>query len=175
MSLIIVETPVTEPITDEAFQNAEQNLSGCLKARHANWRYSLLANERDRLICTYDALDAASVQQVYHSGGFTTSRAWPGLLIQPEIAPGLPQTPLRVVMEGTQPPLSEEHLEQVQQQMQDCLVTAGITWVCAYLSLDRTRFIWELVAPDLNFVQALQPKLPLPVEQVWLAVVVSPG
>lgn len=51
----------------------------------------------------------------------------------------------------------------------------GIKWICSYLSYDRTRFISELIAPDLEAVREVQQKLKIPDDRVWSAQILSLG
>lgn len=174
MSLVIVETLAEQPITDEILHDAEQQITPCLQARNAKWCYSLLSTDRLRLICTYDAPDAASVREAYHKGGFTSSRAWTGVLLKPEGIQPQHKVDLLKVFEGTYPSLSEDDLNETRDKTLPCYAERGIEWIQSYISLDRTRVICELNAPDVESVRAAQRKLGIPFDRVWSAQLLKP-
>jgi hypothetical protein len=156
------------------FYAAEQRITPCLQARNAKWRYSLLSSDRRRWICTYHAPDAESVRDAYRRGGYVSKRAWAGDLIQPEPKRPISETALRIVLEGTYVHLSEEELSNTKTQMLRWAEN-GISWICSYLSYDRTRLICELNAPNLEAVRDVQQKLEIPFDRVWSAQVISPS
>ncbi|MBZ9797227.1 nickel-binding protein [Mesorhizobium sp. ES1-4] len=46
------------------------------------WGRSVLAADRLRMICEYDALDAESVRKAQHQAGKAFVRVWPGNVLQ---------------------------------------------------------------------------------------------
>lgn len=174
MSLVIVKTTAEQPLTDEILQDAHERISPCLEMRNITWLYSLLSSDRHHLICTLDAPDAGSVRDAYHKGGLTSSRVWSGLMIQPEDNPPQRNPSLLKVIEGTYPPLSEDDWQDASSATLRCYAEHGIEWIRSFLSLDRTRVICELNAPDLESVCRVQHRLKIPFDRVWSAQVLSP-
>lgn len=169
MSLVIVETLAEQPITLEYLSEADARVLPCLEERNAKWRYSLLSSDRCRMICTFEAPDAEAVQQAYRKGGGRFSRMWSGTLIRPEgVAPQRNPSLLKVI-EGTYPPLSEDDWNEASSKTLHCYTERGIEWIQSYLSLDRTKLICELNAPDLESVREVQRKLGIPFDRVWSA------
>lgn len=174
MSLIIVETLAEHPITAEYLSEADARMLPCFEEREAKWRYSLLSSDRLRMICTFDAPDAEAVQQAYRKGGGKFSRMWSGTLIQPEgLAPQRNAALLKVI-EKTFPPLSESDWNIGFGKTLNCYSERGIEWIQSYFSLDRTKLICELNAPDLESVREVQRRLGIPFERVWSAEVLTP-
>ncbi|XHX77632.1 MAG: nickel-binding protein [Stenomitos frigidus ULC029] len=62
------------------------------------------------------------------------------------------------VAEGTYPPFSDEDWNEANRQLLACYVEQGIEWIQSYISLDRTKVITELNAPDIKSIQAVQRK-----------------
>lgn len=173
MSLIIVETVTEQPLTDERLDAVSQSIAPCVEARNGTWRYSLLSGDRHRMICIYDAPDAESMRDAHRRGGLAPKRVWAGNIIQPEGTP--PQQPtLLTVFEGTYPPLSDDEWDESSSKILSCYEERGIEWIQTYLSLDRTRMICELNAPDLESVREVQRRLNIPFDHVWSAQVFCP-
>lgn len=175
MSLVISENFADQPVTERMFYTAQQQLTPCLQVRDAKWRYSLLSSDCRRWICTYHAPDAESVRDAYRRGGYVVRRAWAGDLIQPEHKQPISEAGLRIVLEGTDTYLGEEKLNSTRNEILRWTAEHGIEWICSYLSYDRTRFISELIAPNLEVVREVQQKLKISDSRVWSAQVLSPG
>lgn len=174
MSLVIVETVAEQPLTDEVLDAATQYIAPCVQARNGAWLYSLLSSDRHRMICIYDAPDAESIRDAYRRGGLASSRAWAGYVVEPEgIAPQRNVASL-IVFEGTYPPLSDDDWNESSSKILSCYAERGIEWIQTYLSLDRTRMVCELNAPDLESVREVQRRLNIPFDRVWSARVLSP-
>lgn len=77
------------------------------------------------------------------------------------------------MLEGADAYLSEEELNHTKNEMLRWNVEHDIEWICSYLSYDRTRFISELIAPNLEAVREMQQKLKIPDGRLWSAQVLS--
>ena len=76
MSKIIVERRFAAPITDPdlvAFAARQQN---CLDIHRVTYRRSLLSQDRQRMICEYDAPDAESVRRVQREAEGVFESVW---------------------------------------------------------------------------------------------------
>lgn len=165
MSLVIVETAAEQPLTTEVLNAIDQRVSPCLKERDVKWRYLLVSSDRYQ-ICTYNAPDTESVREACHRGKLTSSRAG-RVLIKPEGTQPQRDTALLKVVEGTYPPLSDENWNEVNRQTL-CYAEQGIEWIQSYVSLDRTKVIAELNAPDIESIQEVQRKVGIS-NRVWSA------
>lgn len=173
MSLIIVENAAEHPLTDEVLHEADQQLLPCLEARNATWRYSLLSADRYRMICTFDAPDAESVRDSYYKLGLSRV-VWAGELIKPEGHQPQRNAALLKVFEGTFPPLSEQDWDTATNKLLQCYAELGIEWIQTYLSLDRTRIICELNAPDAESIREAQCPVGISFDRVWSAQLLTP-
>lgn len=174
MSLVIVETTAEQPMTDEVLLDIDERVVPCLIARDVTWRYSLLSSDRHRMICTFNAPDAESVREAYRQAGLFSRVVWAGSLIRPEGTQPQPNAALLKVFEGTYPPLSEADLDEASNKILSCYTERGIEWIQTYLSLDRTRMICELNAPDAESVREIQHRMRIPFDCVWPAHILSP-
>jgi hypothetical protein len=182
MSLIIVETAAEQPLTDEFLHDADQRVLPCLEARNATWHYSLLACDRDRMICTFQAPDAASVRESYRKAGLSPRPIWTGTPIPPpmqrpsnsDTVPSQANSTVLHVMEGTYPSLSESDWNEISHQISHACNELDVEWLRSYLSLDRTKLICELKAADLDSAQEIQRRADIPFDRVWAAQVLSP-
>jgi Protein of unknown function (DUF4242) len=170
MSLIIVETATEQPLSDQLLHDAHEQIMPCLQVRNATWHYSLLSSDRHRLICALDAPDAESVREAYRQGGWTSSRVWTGQIIQPEGSPPQWNAAKLKVLESTYPNgLSDEQCHHERQHLLPCYAEHGIEWIRSYVSLDRTRVICELNAPDAEVLREANRKFGFPFDRVWSA------
>lgn len=171
MSLVIVKTVVEQPMTDANLEELDRIGLPCLQAHGVTWRYSLLSSDRCQMICTFDAPDAASVRNAYAKLGVQKRAIWAGELIQPEDA--LPHSAERSVIEVQF--LSETDWNEVQQALSQCCRALGINWLRSYLSLDRTRVVYELDGSAVASFQEVYHKLGLPQDNsIWSAQLLQP-
>ncbi|MBD2306744.1 DUF4242 domain-containing protein [Chroococcidiopsis sp. FACHB-1243] len=174
MSLAIVETLADSPLTPESPTDTDLRVLACLAERNVTWRYSLLSRDRLRAICTFDAPDVESVRESYRKGGGIFSRIWAGELIQPQdIQPRRNSSMLKVI-ETTYPPFEQEEWNEISSRTLSCYAHRGIEWVRSYLSLDRTRVICELNAPDTQSIREAQHRAGVSFDRVWSATIVKP-
>jgi hypothetical protein len=173
MSLIIVETIADQPITTEAIKEADERAMPCLEARNVSWRYSLLASDRQRMICTFDAPDADSVRDSYRRAGLPSRPIWAGDLIQPDAAPQLNST-TRYVIEAVYPALSEADWNEISHKLLHYGAEHKVEWLQSYLSRDRTKVIHELSASDTSLIQELSHTSGILCDRIWSAEVLKP-
>lgn len=175
MALILIETVAKQPLTHEVLEFADQQITPCVQARNGRWRYSLLSSDRHRMICVYDAPDAESIRDAYRRGGFAYSRAWAGYVVQPEGTPPTWNESLLKVQEGTYPTgFTDEQCNQERQHLLPCYAEYGVEWIRSYVSLDRTRVICELNAPDAEVIRYAHRKFGFSLDRVWSAQIFCP-
>jgi len=76
MTKVIVERKFAAPISDAdlaAFASRQQN---CLDIHRVTYRRSLLSQDRQRMICEYDAPDAESVRRVQREAEGPFESVW---------------------------------------------------------------------------------------------------
>jgi hypothetical protein len=174
MTIAIVETLSDFPLNPEEPNDTSLRVLNCLAERNATWRYSLLSSDRHRMICTFDAPDAESVRESYRKAGAVFSRIWSGELLKPEgIQPQRHPSGLMVI-EGTYPPISDEELNEVSSKTLSSYAQRGIEWIQSYISLDRTRLICELNAPNAESVREAQYTVGVSFDRVWSATLLKP-
>lgn len=172
MSLVIVEKTTDRPITAEML--GDTRVLTCLEARNAKWRYSLLSVDRQRMICTFDSPDAESVRESYRKVGVAFDRMWTAEMRTPEASqPEWNQAAL-TVFEGTYPRLTEDEWNETNRHILAWYAEHGVEWVRSYLSIDRTRVISELNAPDTEVIREAYRKVGLSGDRVWCAEVLKP-
>lgn len=170
MSLVIVETAVEQPMTDAYLEEADQIALPCLQAHGVTWLHSLLSIDRLQMICTFDAPDAASVRNSYAKLGVQKRAIWAGELIQPEGSQPHPALVERYVIEAQYPTLNEKDWNEVRQKFSQCCAEFRVNWLRSYLSLDRTRVVYELDAPDVKAIH----QFGIPYERIWSAQILMP-
>jgi hypothetical protein len=77
MSRIIVERSFEQPLTEEQLKATEARMASCLDLYRVRWIRSVWSTDRRRMICEYEALDAASVTSVQREADATFDRVWP--------------------------------------------------------------------------------------------------
>ncbi len=173
MSLVIVETTADQPITDDYLHAADQQMLPCLNARNIFWNYSFLSSDRRRMICTFNAPDAGSVRESYQRAGLSSRLIWAGDLIEPD-APPQHQVKTLQIMEGTYPSLSKEDWLTIRRKIAHGCLVHNIEWRRSYLSLDRTRLMCELNAPNPALVQEALNQAGVAYGQIWSAQLLKP-
>lgn len=167
MSLVIVETVVEQPITDAVLEEAVQIALPCLQARGVSWLHSLLSNDRDQMICLYDAPDAATVRNAYAKLGVQKHAIWAGEIIQPEDIQPLSALAEHSVIKVHYSTSSETDWNEAQQKFSQCCVAHKINWLRSYVSLDRTRTIYEFMTPNVEFLQNIQCQANISYDAIW--------
>ena len=76
MAVVVVETDLDPPLTDEEHARMGERLDRCAALRNARWMRSYLSTDRTRIVCEFEAPDAESVRDAYRNADITFSRAW---------------------------------------------------------------------------------------------------
>jgi len=76
MSRIIVERTFDPPLTLEHLRAVETRMASCLDLYRVRWVRSYWSADRQRMICEYEAPDAASVRSVQREAEATFDRIW---------------------------------------------------------------------------------------------------
>lgn len=76
MNRIVVERSFPTPQSDADMQTVADRERPCLGVYNVTWRRSVLAADRMRMICEYEAADAETVRQVQHQAGAEFDRIW---------------------------------------------------------------------------------------------------
>lgn len=175
MSLIIIETYLDEPITDEFLTETGERVLPCLAVREADWQYSLLSSDRHRMVCVFAAPDVGAVLDSYRMADVPFSRMWSASRLSPDAPQPLRKEPILKVFEGTYPGgVSDQDWEEIKQQLLPCYLQEGIEWVQTYISRDRTRMVCEINAPDAEVIREAHRRFNIPFERVWSATVLTP-
>lgn len=170
MALIVVETVVEQPLTDEALQEADSRALPCLQARNARWCYSLLSSNRQRMICTFEAPDVESVRVAYRKARVEFNRMWAAEMLVPEGATPMWNEPALKVLESSYPDgLTDQQWQEASQLMLPCYAERKIEWLRSYVSLDRTRVVCEFNAPDAEVIREAHHKFGVAFDRVWSA------
>ncbi|MBD1845763.1 DUF4242 domain-containing protein [Cyanobacteria bacterium FACHB-63] len=167
MSLVIVETVTEQPMTDAYLEEADQLALPCLEAHNVTWLHSLLSSDRHQMICIFDAPDAMSVRNSYAKLGLQKYAIWAGEIIQSEDIQPLPELAEHSVIKVHDPTSSETNWNEAQQKFSQCCVAHGINWLRAYVSLDRTRTIYEFMTPDVESLRNIQHQVNLSCDGIW--------
>jgi hypothetical protein len=77
MSRIVVERSFEQPLTEEQLKATEARMASCLDLHRVRWVRSLWSADRRRMICEYEAPDAASVRSVQREAKAEFDRVWP--------------------------------------------------------------------------------------------------
>ena len=76
MSRIIVERTFETPPTDAELAKVADRERPCLEIYRVQWKRSLLASDRRRMICEYEAADAETVRKVQREAQAMFDRIW---------------------------------------------------------------------------------------------------
>ena len=76
MPHVIVERSFETPLTQEELDAVETRMAPCLDLYNVRWIRSYWSADRLRMVCEYDAPDAASVRSVQREADARFERVW---------------------------------------------------------------------------------------------------
>lgn len=76
MPYFIVERSFDPPLTRETLDGIERRMASCLDLYNVRWIRSFWSADRARMMCEYEAPDAASVRKVQDEAGAHFDRVW---------------------------------------------------------------------------------------------------
>ncbi|HTU02168.1 MAG TPA: DUF4242 domain-containing protein [Candidatus Sulfotelmatobacter sp.] len=76
MPHIIVERTFESPLTNEELRVVEKRMGRCLDLYRVRWIRSFWSADKRRMLCEYEAPDAASVRKVQHEAEAKFDRIW---------------------------------------------------------------------------------------------------
>jgi hypothetical protein len=82
--IIVVEQVFDPPLTDEEYARVAKRVDTCVEVRQGRWMRSYFSNDRRRMICEFEAPDAQSIRDAYHSAGAPFQKVWSGQLFKRE-------------------------------------------------------------------------------------------
>jgi hypothetical protein len=79
---IVVERSFDTPQTDADMKLVADRERPCLAAYQAQWRRSLLSDDRKRMVCEYEAADAETMRRIQREAGAAFDRIWVAEVIE---------------------------------------------------------------------------------------------
>ena len=83
MQHFIVERSFSPPFSDQELSAVAERMAPCLEMHQVRWVRSHLSEDRQRMVCEYEARDAESVRKVQHEAEAKFDRVWAAQLIEP--------------------------------------------------------------------------------------------
>lgn len=83
MQRFIVERTFSPPMSDQELSEVTARMAPCLELHDVQWIRTHLSEDRQRMVCEYQARDAESVRKVQHEAQAKFDRVWAGQLIEP--------------------------------------------------------------------------------------------
>lgn len=83
MQHFIVERTFSPPMSDRELSEVSVRMAPCLELHDVQWIRTHLSEDRQRMVCEYQARDAESVRKVQHEAQAKFDRVWAGRLIEP--------------------------------------------------------------------------------------------
>ncbi|MFQ3618909.1 MAG: nickel-binding protein [Cyanobacteriota bacterium] len=179
MTLIIVETDRSDPITPEVLADEGNRAFPCLAARNVTWRYSLLSSDRRRMICSFDAPDAEAVRMSYRTARVPFEKMWVDDLLEPSSTPAEWNESALILSEMVYPGgLSQSEWQAqwkiITQHLLPRLAERGVEWVRSHVSPNQTLILSELNAPDPALIDEAYRQCGLPLARLWPAMLLKP-
>jgi Protein of unknown function (DUF4242) len=172
MSLVVVERRFPRPVAFEDIQAIEERGKWCREAYRLRYLMSYFSQDRQRMICVYEAPDAESVRLAQEKAGVPFDRAWPALVIGKPADE--PESDAIVVERTLSQPVDEAAIRQAAERGLWCLEQRGCRTVRSYLSLDGLRVICVYAGPDAESIRQAQKPIGLPYDGAWPATVLRP-
>jgi hypothetical protein len=78
----VVEYEYAQPLTDALHDEEARRTDPCLKQYGVTWVQSLLAGDRMKMICLFEAESAEQIRDALRSASVSFSRVWPAIKYQ---------------------------------------------------------------------------------------------
>ena len=82
MSRIVVERNFATPQSDEDMKRVADRERPCLAVYNVTWKRSLIAADRKRMVCEYEAADAETVRKIQREAATEFDRVWVGDVVE---------------------------------------------------------------------------------------------
>ncbi len=82
MTKFIVERTFDPPLTSGELAATEERMAPCLDLYDVRWIRSYWSDDRQRMICQYEARDTQSVRNVQREAGAKFDRVWAAELLE---------------------------------------------------------------------------------------------
>ena len=82
MPRFIVERSFSPPLTEQELSAVEERMAPCLDLYSVRWVRSYWSEDRQRMICEYEARDAENVRKVQREADAKFERVWPAQLLE---------------------------------------------------------------------------------------------
>ena len=82
MSRIVVERNFATPQSDEDMKRVADRERPCLAVYNVTWKRSLIAADRKRMVCEYEAADAETVRKIQREAAAEFDRVWVGDVVE---------------------------------------------------------------------------------------------
>jgi hypothetical protein len=82
MTRIVVERNFSTPQSDEDMKVVADRERPCLAVYNVTWKRSLIAADRKRMVCEYEAADAETVRKVQREAAAEFERVWVGDVVE---------------------------------------------------------------------------------------------
>lgn len=175
MPLVVVETLSEMPLYPDEPTESDLRTLDCIAERNGQWRYSLVSSDRHRMICTFEAPDTESIRESYRRGGTFFSRMWSGQVVTPDQTSSSQTERALTVVEYTRPEgLDREESADALTSELTLIHQSDAEWLCAYVSSDRERVIFEITTPDVTSIRVAHRQANWLCDRVWSAFVVKP-
>jgi len=79
---IVVERSFATAQSDEEMKVVADRERPCLALYNVTWKRSLIAADRKRMVCEYEAADAETVRKIQHEAAASFDRIWAGEVIE---------------------------------------------------------------------------------------------
>lgn len=168
-TLVIVERSFVEPVDPVELQAHENKGAWCLEQHDVRFQRSLLARDRLRMLCIYQAPDAESVRLAQRTIGLPVERVWAAEELQRDSGANL-----LVVERQFEQPVTRSLATQMAERMAWCSEAYGVERVQSYLARDGHRAVCVFRAPDAEAVRTAHRKNDIPFGRVWPGDIVEP-
>jgi hypothetical protein len=157
--LVVIERVVDSPGDPAAMQAAEDAVAWCFEQHRVRFRYTLVALDRMRAVCVYDAPDVEAVRATQRTARLPVTRAWRALVAGEAARPA---GGIVVAVHEAPSPLDAADLA-------TRLAAHGVAPIVHFVAKDGTRWIAAFAADDPAAVRDACAALDLPAVTAWPA------
>lgn len=174
MPVVVVERTFETPCDPPALQARENAFAWCLQTHRVRFLRTLIAKDRTRMVCFYEAPDAEAVRQTQRVAELPVSHVWTSTFLEGETRRDNNEHLSTIAVQRALPPgMTLDVLRAAMKDPNGCGAMWRVYLQGSHVSLDLTRCVCTFRAPDLESVRVVGRSLAMPHESLWHAVEVA--
>ena len=168
MADVFLERTFDDPLTDADLKAMVEDARGCFGIYRVNRPESLLAYDRQRMVCHFVGPDAEAVRGAMRQLPVDTRRLWSGTIHD---APGRTEADIAsanvAVVRYFDDAVEMDDIQAIEDAGASCLEMRDVEFMRTWFATDRKSMVCLYRAPDAESVREAQREAKMPFDAVW--------